>query len=379
MATAPITGVELDPDVILAAILASYVSLGGDTLGGSDPRRLILATTAYELAQQNAMIEAAARGNLVGTDDDGDLYATGTSLEALAAFVGLSRLPASASVCTLRWTLTGVQPNAITIPLGNRATANGDILWKTTEIAEVAIGDLFVDVAARATTTGAATNGFVAGQIATIVDPIAHVASVANTDTTSGGGDEETDAELTARILLAPGAYSVAGPIDSYKSHTYAVNTTITDVSVESPTPGDVVVTFVLDDGAIPGATLIAEVLAALSAEEVRPLTDNVTVQAPSTLTYAITLTYYISTDDSGEATAIQAAVDAAILAWITWQRSALGRDVNPSKLIADILAAGAKRVVLTDPAFAAIDTDEIAIVDGAGVGNVTYGGLEAP
>ena len=378
MSAAPITGVELDPTVILADILTAYVALGGETLDAADPRRLQLSTFAFVITLQNASIEAASRGNLVGTDDDGDLYATDTNLEALAAFVGLTKLPASASTCTLRWSLAGVEAFDVVIPAGNRATADSSINWATTEEATIVAGLTFVDVEARATTTGEDTAGFVIGQIATIVDPVALVTTVSNTDATSGGGDEETDEELTARILLAPGAFSVAGPIDAYKSFTFAVDTTIEDVSVENPTPGVVVVTLVLEGGEVPGAPLIALVDAALSADETRPLTDSVTVQAPSEVQYAIALTYYIAESDSGQATEIQAAVDAAILAWITFQRSALGRDVNPSQLIADIVGAGAKRLVLTTPVFAAIATDEIAVVDGNGVTNVIYGGLEA-
>ncbi len=379
MATAPITGVELDPDIILSEVLAVYVAGGGETLDAADPRRLQLSTLTFMLAQQNAMIELGARGNLVGTDDDGNLYAQDNNLDTLGAFVGLTRLPASGSTCTLRWTLSGAQPGVITIPAGTRATADSSVLWATDEVAEVAIGDTTVDVDATATTAGESTTGFAIGQIETIVDPIATVASVTNTTATTGGGDEETDTELTARILLAPAAFSVAGPVNAYKSFTFAVDTTIEDVSVENPTPGRVVVTFVLEDGEIPGATLIAAVDGALNADQVRPLTDTVTVQAPSTVEYAIGLTYYISTDDSGDATTIQTAVDAAIQAWITWQRSSMGRDVNPSQLSADILAAGAKRVVLTAPIYAIITTAQIAIVDSDGVTNVVYGGLEAP
>ena len=50
----------------------------------------------------------------------------------------------------------------------------------------------------------------------TMVDPVPYVASVANTATTEGGAEIESDADLAERVFLAPGAYSTAGPEDSY-------------------------------------------------------------------------------------------------------------------------------------------------------------------
>lgn len=55
-----------------------------------------------------------------------------------------------------------------------------------------------------------------------MVDPVPYVASVANTATTEGGGGVESDADLAERVFLAPGAYSTAGPEDSYLYHAKA-------------------------------------------------------------------------------------------------------------------------------------------------------------
>ena len=365
-----ILGLELDAETIESGVLTAYVAAGGEELQAADPRRMVLASVSALLAQQNALIELAARRGLVQ-------YSDGDHLVALGSMLGVARLDAAASQTTLRWTLTGVQPAVITIPAGTRAT-DGTYLWATDEVMEIAIGDTTGDVGASCTTLGDAPNGLVADQIVTIVDPITHVASVTNTTTTADGSDEETDEELRVRIQLAPSALSTAGTRDGYDYWTRTAHEAIDDTTIVSPTPGAVTVTVLLEDGVVPGAGVISDVEDVLAGDAVGLVTDTITVQAPSEVQYAIGLTYYVATSDSGSATDIQAAVDAAILAWIAWQRAVMGRDVNPSKLIQDIMAAGAKRVVLTNPAFAVIDEDEIAVVDIDGVTNVVYGGLEA-
>ncbi len=98
------------------------------------------------------------------------------------------------------------------------------------------------------------------------------------------------------------------------------------------------------------------------------------TVKAPDVETFDLELTYYIARSNQAQATAIQAKVDAAIADFITWQTTEIGRDINPSELVRKIREAGAKRVVLTSPAFKQVADTEVAQL---GEKSVTYGGLE--
>ena len=66
------------------------------------------------------------------------------------------------------------------------------------------------------------------------MDPVPYVASVANTATTEGGAEIESDADLAERVFLAPGAYSTAGPEDSYLYHAKAYSPAIGDVVATS-------------------------------------------------------------------------------------------------------------------------------------------------
>ena len=65
--------------------------------------------------------------------------------------------------------------------------------------------------------------------------------------------------------------------------------------------------------------------------------------------------------------------VTAAVQSYQSWQRH-LGRDINPTELIAKIREAGAKRVKLTAPADIVVGKTQLPKCTGQ---TVTYGGLE--
>jgi phage-related baseplate assembly protein len=128
-----------------------------------------------------------------------------------------------------------------------------------------------------------------------------------------------------------------------------------------------------LKGGQIPGENLRKRVLEICSAEKVRPLTDNVTCIAPTEVSYDIDATYKISTDDAAAVTDIQAAVTKAVDDYITWQRSDLGRDIDPSKLYQLMVDAGAVKVQITKPVLTVLADNQLAV---NGTKSVTFGGL---
>jgi phage-related baseplate assembly protein len=123
-----------------------------------------------------------------------------------------------------------------------------------------------------------------------------------------------------------------------------------------------------------PSGGLIADIGTALSAEDVRPLTDHVTVKAPEFVDFDAIATYYIARSRAKQATQIQAAVATAWAAWLLWQQSSIGRDINPDQGIAQVLDAGAKRIVFVTPSFTALSRDESAR---ASYIELIYGGIE--
>lgn len=86
-----------------------------------------------------------------------------------------------------------------------------------------------------------------------------------------------------------------------------------------------------------------------------------------------IAFTYWIGDGDQRSAGTIQEKVTAAVQSYQSWQRH-LGRDINPTELIAKIREAGAKRVKLTAPADIVVGRTQLPKCTGQ---TVTYGGLE--
>ena len=129
-----------------------------------------------------------------------------------------------------------------------------------------------------------------------------------------------------------------------------------------------------MSDGSLPTQSLISEVQEYLSDKSRRPLTDHLTVSAPTPQTFNVSLTYYINRSDQRKAVTVQTEVAKAVDDYITWQTEAMGRDINPSVLTQKVIAAGAKRVEITYPVFTTVPAGKVPRV---GSTEITYGGLE--
>ena len=358
--------VDKDAADIETAIITTYEAIAGRTLAQGDPIRLFLLSVAAIIVQQRVLIDYSAKMNLLA-------YAKDEFLDHLGALYAVIRLTATAATTTLRFMLSAALAQAITIPIGTRATTLSGVVFATTVAAEIAAGSLSVDVEAVCASTGAAGNGYVAGQINQFVDVIAYVASVTNTTTSEGGADSESNDALRERIQQAPESFSVAGPTGAYEFWAKTASSLIADVAVYSPSAGNVAIRPLLSGGVLPGAEILATVLAVCGAKGIRPLTDNVSVLSPEAVSYDINLTYYINRADATSSVAIQAAVTAAVAAYALWQKSKLGRDINPAELIYRIRAAGAGRVEVTSPVYTVLQPYQVAQ---NGSVTVTFGGL---
>lgn len=302
-------------------------------------------------------------------------YSVGDFLDLLGAFrCGATRNQAAAAVTTIRFTLSAARASVTAIPQGTRI-ASGQLFFATSVYAEIPAGDLSADIPATCMTAGETGNGLAPGELKTLVDPVPYVQSVENTSTSSGGADRESDESFAARIFIAPGKYSTAGSRNGYEYHVQDYSSAIGGVHVSSDqAAGTVDIVFVMADGSLPSAEMISAMSQHMSAETLRPMNDLVTVRAPAEVKYTVSLTYYINQSDNNRAVAIQQAVSAAVDSYISWQRK-IGRDINPSKLLALVMGAGAKRAQITAPIFTAIPADSIAAIDGTA--SITYGGLE--
>lgn len=232
---------------------------------------------------------------------------------------------------------------------------------------------LAVSVTATCEDDGEIGNGYTPGDIAELIDEIAGVDACTNLDTSAGGSNTEDDDELRERIYNAPALYSTTGPILAYKYKAEDYSDDIQDVQVVSPSDGKVDVYVLLTGGMLPGEAVLKEIGNYLSADTVRPLTDQVTVNAPTVVNYDITATYHIRKSDAKAEDTIKNDVSDALEAYQTWQSAQIGRQIDPTELVGLMREAGAVQVVVTSPAITAIKSTEIAIANEV---NVTYGGL---
>lgn len=360
-------------DDVQSEMVADFETFMSDAAGRhvklerASVHRMILYSAAAQIYQALQYVDRAGKQSLLK-------YSYSEYLDNLGLLKGVTRSGAAAASTVLRFTASAMMPAAIGIPKGIRVSYGGSVYFETKEYAEIPAGETVVNVPAVCTTAGGGGNGLPAGSLTEMVDPIPYIAGVTNTTMTEGGTEVESDADLAERIFLAPGGYSTAGPEDGYLYQAKKFNADIGDVVASGSQAGRVDIVFIMEDGSTPGAEMINALQTYLSGKTIRPMTDLVTVSAPEEVPYTISMTYYINRSDSARAVTIQSAVSNAVTDYIRWQR-AIGRDINPSKLVSVVMAAGAKRVQITAPVYTAVDATKISTISGAPA--VNYGGLE--
>jgi phage-related baseplate assembly protein len=158
----------------------------------------------------------------------------------------------------------------------------------------------------------------------------------------------ESDADYRRRIQLSPEGYTTAGSEGSYIYHVSSASGLVKDVQVISPDKGKVTV-FVLSregNGTAP-QQLLNIVAAAVNAEYVRPLTDEVAVTSASVINYSITaeLVMYPGPD----AEVVRQAAEDALRAYVASVHR-IGYDHALSGIDAALHRPGVMRVNRAEP-----------------------------
>ena len=160
--------------------------------------------------------------------------------------------------------------------------------------------------------------------------------------------EQETDNRLRFRAQMALEGTTVAGSRRSYIAHTFSASNLVKDVAVTSPKPGQVLVTVLATSGdGVPEADLLATVAAYLSAEERRPLTDQVIVEAAQIVPFAINAT--LNTYPGPSSTTVIHAAQIAVQNFVN-EHHKLGHDITLSGLYASMHQVGVQRVILQSP-----------------------------
>lgn len=363
-----ITFVDADTAVIADEMIRGYEEQTGRSLYPADPVRLLLNYAAAVISQERAIINDSARMNM-------PRFARGEYLDSLCEiFRDVSRLQAQPAQCTVKFTLSEARPDDVIVPMGTRITPDGTLMFATTGDIVIAAGNMSGTVKAVCETPGTVGNGFLAGQIKSCVDLFPYFGAVTNTDTSGGGSDTETDEALYERMQESVEAYTTAGPAGAYIYHAKSASALISDVTASSPSAGVVDIRVLLEGGVLPDSELLGIVSAALNDDRIRPLTDQVTVSAPTAVSFDVAFTYYVSSDSGMSLTAAAEAVDRAVEDYISWQTAKIGRDINPSYLIQLVMQAGVKRVEVTSPVYTQLSSTQAAQ---PGTKTISSGGYE--
>ena len=338
-------------------------------LGKADPVTLLIKAFAMVEYQTMQYVDRKGKAELLKTS-------SGADLDALVALLGVQRMGAKKASATVRFTLSAPRQEPTAIPAGTRIKTEGGKYFATVRYAEIAKGGdgkPYTDVEAEAEIPGSEANDIPAGEIRVLVDAIPYVESVSNTSRSSGGIDIESDDDLTERAYLAPSKFSCAGPKDAYEYYVREWRADVEDVQIISPSPCVIAIYTVMAGGRLPDEHERQSLEEYLNGETIRPLCDHVECLAPEEKQYEISLTYWIGSGNQKSAKAIQENVQKAVEEYKHWQRK-LGRDINPTELIARIRDAGAKRVTVVSPVDTVTGKTELPNCSGQ---TVTYGGVE--
>lgn len=335
--------VERDPVGLTAQMIEQYETMTGRRLQPAQVERLVIDMISFRESLVRVAIQEAAKQNLLA-------FARFPMIDYLGELLGVVRLPETAALTTLRFTLPEEQPGVTIVPAGTRVrSSDGRVIFATVADLEIKAGKLDGEAVAQAQETGDVGNGYVHGQIASLLDPVDGGATAVNVSVSYGGREVETDDRLRDRIREAPERFSVAGPVGAYRWHAVSTHRSILDAAVVSPQPGTVRVHILTDEG-LPSAELLDLVHDQLSDDKVRPLTDTVQVAPPVRVPFTIagTITLYRGAD----AEATMEAVNNAALSYAAERRHGLGRDIVRSQIISALSVPGVYRVQLASPAW---------------------------
>ena len=136
-------------------------------------------------------------------------------------------------------------------------------------------------------------------------------------------------------------------------------------VKVRRRMDGRVKVVPLMEGGELPDEETLQAVYDAVNDRTVRPMTDVVTVEAPTPVDYAISVKYWATIDS--EAAVVQAVEGegGAIDRYVADQSAKLGRDIEPDVLKTYIMQAGALRCDVTSPTRTAVSGLQVARLTG--------------
>ena len=358
--------ISLIAQAMLVGFQAGYQAATGTplTLGAADPRRYSLLYQADLISQSYSAGNWVSKQNLLK-------YAVGANLDSLGSFWGEMglRLQAFPAECELTFSIAGVSAVDITVPSGtNAATADGTLVYTTSEDCVISAGSLFNSVLAACTTPGLIGNNLPVGTVTVLQNwSQPYVVTVSNNTVPSGGADLETDDHYRVRLYKLPKGLSTCGTKESYEFFAFSANPSIAQVSVYSDPgiAGTVVITPLMDGGRIPTDIELTQVADACNGTNNRPLSDLVIVNAPAEHAYRIQVSACLPKILAPQESALLSNGYAAINAYMANETASLGGYIDPTPLATALSNIGFIDVEVSYPLFEVLnDNEQPSLVD---------------
>ncbi len=182
----------------------------------------------------------------------------------------------------------------------------------------------------------------------------------------------EEDDNYRRRILLAFDGVSTAGSVNSYQYHALSAHALVSDVTAIMPSAGVALVSILSSEGdGTASQEILDAVELALSAETVRPLTDDVVVQSADIVEYGGSAVLYI--EDGPEIEVVLSAAQASLDAY-TASQFRLGRNIRKVAIEAALMVSGVQNVVLTGVDDIVLSEEQAGYCTGI---SVEYGGVD--
>lgn len=343
--------VTVEAQTLLDAAKAKFEADTGRTISPSQVEMYLLETIAYMLSVRGAEEQLAFENCFVA-------YARSEWLDRHGADRNTPRLQAAHSTTTLQFTTQAPSLGRIRIAGGTRVSdVSGLVQFLTLDVVYIEIGEASVTAKAQATQSGIVGNGYPAGSVSVIVDPVPGVGAAHNLTETGNGAEIENDTRYRERLALAFERIGDGLTRERYVSGVLAWNARCIDVAVTRPQPGYVNIYPLMEDGA-PNVEELASLLAAFDRTNTH---QGDFIQAFVPVAHDFDFPLVLTLSDPDAASLAQEAVQSVLNSW----KRNLGGFIAPSELIR--VAKAITGVIEADvPGLALVKVSENAWRDGA-------------